>query len=59
LSPYTEAFAGKVTRLWAERIAGTKTMGFQLEGKAGKALGQPIFETGEPTDALSSVGCSY
>ena len=42
LAPYSEAFEGTVTRRWAERIAGTKTMGFQLDGKAGESLGQPI-----------------
>ena len=59
LSPYSEAFEGKVTRRWAERIAGTKTVGFQLDGKARESLGQPTFETGELAEALSSVGCSY
>jgi hypothetical protein len=59
LSPYSEVFEGKVTRRWAERIAGTTTMGFQLDGKAGDSLGQPTFETGELAKALSSVGCSY
>ena len=59
LYPYSELFEGKVTRRWAERIAGAKTMGFQLDGKAGESLGQPTFETGELAEALSSVGCSY
>ncbi len=59
LSPYSEAFEGKVTRRWAERIVGARTMGFQLDGKAGESMGQPTFETGELTEALSSVGCSY
>jgi hypothetical protein len=59
LSPYSEVFEGKVTRHWAERIAGTKSMGFQLDGKAGESLGQPTFDTGELAAALSSVGCSY
>jgi hypothetical protein len=59
LSPYSEVFEGKVTRRWAERIAGTKTVGFQLDGKAGESLAQPTFETGELAAALSSVGCSY
>jgi hypothetical protein len=30
LSPYSEVFEGRVTRRWAERIAGTKKMRFQL-----------------------------
>ena len=59
LSPYSEVFEGKVTRRWAERIAGTKKMGFQLDGAAGEAPDQPSFETGELAEALSSVGCSY
>jgi hypothetical protein len=59
LSPYSEVFAGRVTRRWAERIAGTKKMGFQLDGAASEALDQPTFETGELAEALSSVGCSY
>lgn len=59
LSPYSEAFEGKVTRRWAERIVGARTMRFQLDGKAGESMGQPTFETGELTEALSSVGCSY
>jgi hypothetical protein len=59
LSPYSEVFEGKLTRRWAERIAGTKKIGFQLDGKAGEALDQPTFETGELAEALSSVGCSY
>jgi hypothetical protein len=59
LSPYSEVFEGKVTRRLAERIAGTKTMGFQLDRKAGESLGQPTFETGGLAEALSSVGCSY
>jgi hypothetical protein len=54
LSPYSE-----VTRRSAERIAGTKKMGFPLVGAAGEALDQPTFETGELAEALSSVGCSY
>jgi len=59
LSPYSEGIEGRVTRRWAERIAGTKKMGFQLDGAAGEALDQPTFETGELAKALSPVGCSY
>jgi len=59
LSSYSEVFEGKVIRRWVERIAGTTTMAFQLDGKAGESLGQPTFETGELAEALSSVGCSY
>jgi hypothetical protein len=59
LSPYSEVFEAKVTRRWAERLAGTKKMGFQLDGASGEALDQPTFETGELAEALSSVGCSY
>jgi hypothetical protein len=58
-SPYSEVFEGRVTRRWAERIARTKKIGFQLDGAAGEALDQPTFETGELAEALSSVGCSY
>jgi hypothetical protein len=59
LSPYSEVVQGRLTRRWVERIAGTKKMGFQLDGKAGESLAQPTFETGELAEALSSVGCSY
>jgi hypothetical protein len=59
LSPYSEASEGKVTRRWAERIAGTRTIGFQLDGKAGESLSRSTFETGQLAEALSSVGCSY
>jgi hypothetical protein len=59
LSPYSETFEGKVTRRWVERIVGTKTMDFQLDGKAGESLAQPTFETEQLAEALSSVGCSY
>jgi hypothetical protein len=59
LSPYSEVLQGRLTRRWVERIAGMKKMGFQLDGKSGESLAQPIFETGELAEALSSVGCSY
>jgi hypothetical protein len=58
LSPYSEVLQGKLMRSWIERISGMKKMGFQLDGKAGE-LAQPTFETGELSEALSSVGCSY
>jgi hypothetical protein len=59
LSPYSEVFQGKLMRRWIERIANTKRMAFQLDGKAGEALAQPTFATEELEQALSSVGCSY
>ena len=59
LSPYSEVFQGKLMRRWIERIANTKRMAFQLDGKAGEALAQPTFATGDLAQALSSVGCSY
>jgi hypothetical protein len=59
LSPYSEVLQGKLMRRWIERISGTKKMGFQLDAKAGESLAQPTFETGELSEALSSVGCSY
>jgi hypothetical protein len=59
LSPYSEAFEGRLTRRWVERISGMKKVGFQWNGKADESLAQPTFETGELAEALSSVGCSY
>lgn len=59
LSPYSEVFQGKLMRRWIERISNAKRMAFQLDGKAGQALAQPTFATGDLVQALSSVGCSY
>jgi hypothetical protein len=59
LSPYSEVLQGKLMRRWIERISGTKSLGFQLDVKAGEALAQPTFATGELSEALASVGCSY
>jgi hypothetical protein len=59
LSPYSEVLQGKLMRRWIERISGLQKMGFQLDGKAGESLAQPTFATGELSEALASVGCSY
>jgi hypothetical protein len=58
LSPYSEISQGRLTRRWAERISGLKTIGFQVQGIAGQR-GQVSFETGQLSEALSAVGCSY
>jgi len=58
LSPYSEVRQGKLIRRWIERIAATKKMAFQLDGKAGE-LAQPTFDIRELMEAFSSVGCSY
>jgi uncharacterized membrane protein len=59
LSPQSEILEGKLMRRWIQRIANTKRMAFELDSKAGKALAQPTFATGELSQALASVGCSY
>jgi len=59
LSPYSEAFQGKAVRRWAERISANREMAFQLNGGKGESVAQPTFQTGQLTEALASVGCSY
>ncbi len=56
LSPNSELFQGKLMRTWVERIAKTQKMAFELNGESDV---QPSFATGELSEALSSVGCSY
>jgi hypothetical protein len=58
LSPYSEVLQGKLTRRWVERISSLKTLDVQLEGSAG-GYGKATFETGQLSEALSAVGCSY
>jgi hypothetical protein len=43
-------------RQWIERIAGTQKMVFQLDGESEV---HSSFATGELSEALASVGCSY
>jgi hypothetical protein len=59
VTPYSEVFQGKLTRYWAERLSGTQKIAFRFDGKAGEYLLQPTFSTGELSEALSSVGCTY
>jgi len=56
LSPNSELLQGRLMRHWIERIAGTQKMVFQLDGESEV---QSSFATGELSEALSSVGCSY
>jgi hypothetical protein len=56
LSPNAELLQGKLMRHWIERIAGTQKMVFQLDGESAV---HSSFATGELSEALASVGCSY
>ena len=56
LSPNSELLQRKLMRYWAERIAGTQKMVFQLDGESEV---HSSFATGELSEALASVGCSY
>lgn len=58
LTPYSEAFQGKANARWVERIAGTQKLSFQVETSTQPSL-QTTFETGQLSEALFSVGCSY
>lgn len=58
LSPYSEAFQGKAVRRWVARISATDKMAFQMAASQGE-VAQPTFQTGQLTEALSSVGCKY
>jgi hypothetical protein len=58
LTPYSEAFQGKATAHWIERISGTQKLSFQVEANTQSSL-QTTFETGQLSEALFSVGCSY
>ena len=57
LTPYSEAFQGKLSTRWIERIAGSQKLSFEVQTKA--ALLEPTFQTGQLAEALYSVGCSY
>jgi hypothetical protein len=56
LSPNSELLQRKLMRYWAERIAGTQKTVVQVDGQS---EAQSSFATGELTEALASVGCSY
>jgi hypothetical protein len=56
LSPNAELLQAKLMRQWIERIAGTQKMVFQLDGESEV---HSSFATGELSEALASVGCSY
>jgi hypothetical protein len=58
LTPYSEAFQGKATAHWIERISGTQKLSLQVEADTRSSL-QTTFETGQLSEALFSVGCSY
>ncbi len=59
LSPYSQVSQGKLNRSWISRISATSKLDVQLGGLAGEMNGQPSFETGELSAALTSVGCTY
>ena len=58
LTPYSEVYQGKATARWIERIAGAQKLSFQVETNTQSSL-QTTFETGQLSEALFSVGCSY
>jgi hypothetical protein len=59
LSPYSEVLPGRMLRSWAGRISAANKMAFQLTGSKGEAVAEPTFQTGQLSEALSSVGCRY
>jgi hypothetical protein len=59
MSPYSEAFQGKLNRKWIERLTATQKMDVRLDRKASEYEFQPIFNTGGFSQALASVGCTY
>jgi hypothetical protein len=58
ISPYSEAFQGRLTRAWIKRLADSQTIAIHL-GSTTQGAVQPSFDTRELYEALSSVGCSY
>jgi hypothetical protein len=56
LSPNSELSQAKLMRRWVASLAGTQKVVFQL---AGESAGQSSFATGQLSEALTSVGCSY
>ena len=56
LSPFSEAFQGKLNRQWLERLNDAEQIAFVVRGSETLQL-QPTFNTQQLGAALSSVGC--
>ena len=59
MSPYSEAFQGRLNRKWIERLTATQKVDVRLDRKASQYEFQPVFSTGGFSQALSSAGCTY
>ncbi len=58
LSPYSEAFQGRLNRHWMQRLVDNQQLTLHL-GSASGDVAQPTFDTRQLNEALSSAGCSY
>jgi hypothetical protein len=58
LSPYSEAFQGRLNRYWMQRLVDNQKLTLHL-GSASGDVAQPTFDTRELSEALSSAGCRY
>jgi hypothetical protein len=58
LSPYSEAFQGRLNRYWMQRLVDNQKLTLHL-GSASGDVAQPTFDTRELNEALSSAGCRY
>jgi hypothetical protein len=56
LSPFSEAFQGKLNRQWLEHLNGAERVSFAVRGSETLKL-QPAFNTEQLGAALSSAGC--
>jgi hypothetical protein len=58
LSPFSEAFQGKVNHQWVERLNETHRVSFQVGGSQDELGAQPAFNTEQFGAALSAAGCT-